>query len=97
MTSSAQPVRFTGTVRRFTPGASSGLAVVDVPDELVDALGGRRQMSVSGTVGGVPHTGSSMLVAGGGLCVSVRAAVLKAAGVAVGDDVELEIAAVPKG
>jgi hypothetical protein len=37
------------------------------PAELVDALGGRKQVRVQGTLGGAPYAGSGMLVAGGGL------------------------------
>lgn len=37
-----------------------------------------------------------MLVAGGGLCVGVSRAALRAAGVQLGEDVELSIASVPK-
>jgi hypothetical protein len=84
-------VVFSGRVRRWRDDKPGGLAVVDVPAELVDKLGGRRQMRVTGTLGGAPFAGSTMLVAGGGLCVGVSRAALQAAGVAVGDDVELAI------
>jgi hypothetical protein len=65
--------------------------VVDIPAGLVERLGGRRQMRVTGTCNGAEFTGSTMLVAGGGFCVGVSKAALKAAGCAVGDDVELSI------
>jgi S1-C subfamily serine protease len=71
-----------------------GLAVVDIPAALVADLGGRRQMRVIGNLNGTPFTGSTMLVAGGGLCVSVSKAALTAANAAVGDEVELSITAV---
>ena len=84
-------VRFTGQVRYWRPEASSGLAVIDVPDALVPALGGRRQRRVSGNLGGAPFAGSTMLVAGGGFCVGVSQAALRKAGLEVGDAVEVEL------
>jgi len=84
-------VEFRGRVRRFKEDAPGGLAVVDVPAELVGRLGGRRQYRVVGTVNGSGYTGSAMLVAGGGFCVSVSKAVLDAAGVGLGDDAALTI------
>ncbi len=88
------PVRFRGRVRQWREDKPGGLAVVDVPNELVAELGGRRQMRVTGTLQGAPYTGSTMLVQGGGLCVGVSRAALKTAGASVGDDVELSIARV---
>jgi NaMN:DMB phosphoribosyltransferase len=85
-------VRFRGSVRRWREDSPGGLAVVDVPAELVQNLGGRRQMRVTGTCNGAAFTGSTMLVAGGGFCIGVSKAALNAAGAAVGDEVELSIA-----
>jgi hypothetical protein len=85
-------VDFEGRVRRWREDKPGGLAVVDVPEALVADLGGRRQMRVTGTLDGSPFTGSTMLVAGGGLCVGVSKAALNAAGAAVGDDVRLTLA-----
>ena len=34
-----KPIRFAGEIRYFKPEKASGLAVVDVPDEHVGALG----------------------------------------------------------
>jgi hypothetical protein len=84
-------VTFKGRVRRWREDKPGGLAVVDVPAELVTGLGGRRQMRVSGSLNGAAFTGSTMLVAGGGLCVGVSRAALRAAGAALGEDVELSI------
>lgn len=89
-------VMFKGRVRRWREDKPGGLAVVDMPAELVDMLGGRRQMRVTGTLDGAPYTGSTMLVAGGGFCVGVSQAALKAAGAALGDEVELSITPVGK-
>lgn len=88
-------VTFSGRVRRWREDKPGGLAVVDVPAALVAELGGRRQMRVTGTLNAAPFTGSTMLVAGGGLCVGVSKAALTAAGAAVGDEVQLSIAAAP--
>ncbi|TDD64601.1 DUF1905 domain-containing protein [Jiangella aurantiaca] len=84
-------VAFTGRVRRWREDKPGGLAVVDVPAELVAELGGRRQYRVTGTIEDAPFTGSTMLVTGGGLCVGVSKAALEAAGAAVGDEVSLDI------
>jgi hypothetical protein len=78
-------------VRRWREDKAGGLAVVDIPADLVVGLGGRRQMRVTGTLNDSPFTGSTMLVAGGGLCVGVSKAALSAAEAAVGDEVRLTI------
>ena len=84
-------VTFSGRVRQWRDDKPGGMAVVDIPEHLVADLGGRRQMRMVGTLNGAAFTGSTMLVAGGGLCVGVSKASLKAAGASVGDEVELEI------
>ena len=89
-------VAFRGRVRRWREDQAGGLAVVDVPADLVAELGGRKQMRVSGTLGGAPFTGTTMLTAGGGLCVGVSKASLKTAGAAVGDEVDLAIGLIAK-
>ncbi|HSR87000.1 MAG TPA: DUF1905 domain-containing protein [Streptosporangiaceae bacterium] len=82
---------FRGRIRRWREDKPGGLAVIDIPLELVTALGGRRQMRVTGKLNGVPFTGSTMLVAGGGFCVGVSSAALRAAGVSVGDEVTVDL------
>jgi hypothetical protein len=62
-----------------------------VPDDLVERLGGRRQMRVVGKLNGVPY-GSSTMPGPWGLFLGVHKATQKAAGVAVGDIVEVEVA-----
>jgi hypothetical protein len=84
-------VAFQGRVRRWREDKPGGLAVVDIPADLVGELGGRRQYRVAGSLDGTPFSGSTMLVAGGGFCVGVSKAALKAAGVDVGDDVAVEL------
>ena len=88
----AGPVTFRGRVRRWDESKPGGLAVVDIPAELVPGLGGRRQYRVEGTLNGAPFGGSTMLVAGGGFAVGVSKAALAAAKATVGDEVELVIA-----
>jgi len=82
---------FRGRIRRWREDKPGGLSVIDIPLELVAELGGRRQTRVAGTLNGVPFTGSTMLVAGGGFCVGVSRAALKASGVSVGDDVDVRL------
>ena len=84
-------IEFRGTVRRWREDKPGGLAVVDVPAELVAELGGRKQLRVTGTLNGAEFTGSTMLVAGGGFCVGVSKAALAAGAAAVGDEVVLAI------
>jgi hypothetical protein len=84
---------FSGRVRQWREDKPGGLAVVDIPADLVADLGGRRQTRVTGHLNGSPFTGSTMLVAGGGFCVGVSKAALKAAGAGVGDEVQLSIQA----
>jgi Domain of unknown function (DUF1905) len=84
-------IEFRGRVRRWREDKPGGLAVVDIPADLVADLGGRRQLRVTGTLQGGPFTGSTMLVAGGGFCVGVSRAALTAAGASVGDEVELRL------
>jgi hypothetical protein len=86
-------VAFSGRVRQWRDDKPGGLAVVDIPPALVADLGGRRQMRVTGDLNGTQFTGSTMLVAGGGLCVGVSKAALAAAYVAVSDEVQLSITA----
>ena len=85
-------VTFSGRVRQWRDDKPGGLAVVDIPTDLVPDLGGRRQTRVAGTLNNGPFTGSTMLVAGGGLCVGVSKAALRSANAAVGDEVQLSLA-----
>jgi hypothetical protein len=86
-----EPIRFTGTIRYWNPEKASGLAVVDVPPDLVAALGGLRQQRVRGRIGGSDCTSSVMPAGGGRLALSVSKAMMKAAGVEVGQTAEVEI------
>ena len=88
------PIRFAGRIRHWNPERSSGLAVADIPAVHVDALGGLRQQQVRGTVGGVAFASNVMPAGGGRLALSVSKAMMKAAGVGIGDQVDFEITAV---
>jgi hypothetical protein len=87
-------VTFRARVRLWDEASGRGLAVVDVPPDMVAALGGWRQYRVTGTIAGAPFTGSGMLVAGGGYCIGVSKGALKAAGSSAGDEVEIAAARV---
>ena len=84
-------VVFRGRVRRWREDNPGGPAVIDIPLEMVPELGGRRQMRVAGSLNGVPFTGSTMLVAGGGFCVGVTRAALHAAAASVGDEADVQL------
>lgn len=89
-----EPIRFSGEVRYWNPERASGLAVVDVPPEHVEVLGGLKQQRVRGTIGGADFVSNVMPAGGGRLAMSVSKALMKAAEAAVGDAVEVEIVAV---
>jgi bifunctional DNA-binding transcriptional regulator/antitoxin component of YhaV-PrlF toxin-antitoxin module len=72
--------------------ARSGGAVVLVPAEIATALGGMKQMRVVGTVNGAPYQSSTMPYGGRGLFMGVHKATRDAAGVNVGDSVEVVVA-----
>ena len=87
-----EQIQFRGRIRHWKEDPPGGLAVIDIPADLVATLGGRRQWKVTGTVNGAAFAGSTMLVAGGGYCVGVSKAQMRSAGVGVGDEVELRLA-----
>jgi hypothetical protein len=86
-----EQIAFRGRIRHWREDPPGGLAVIDIPADLVGPLGGRRQHKVQGTLGGKAFAGSTMLVAGGGFCVGVSKAALHAAGAAVGEDVDVTL------
>jgi hypothetical protein len=91
-----EQVSFRGRIRTWREDPPGGLAVVDIPAPLVAMLGGRRQYRVAGTLVGAPFSGSTMLVTGGGFCVGVSKAAMKDANVAVGDEVDVSLAPLPR-
>ena len=85
------PILFRAPIRYWNPEKQSGLAVADVPAEHVAALGGLRQQRAHGMIGGVTFTSNVMPAGGGRLALSVSRAMMASAGVAIGDEVDLEI------
>lgn len=86
------PIRFRGQIQYFDSDAGKGLAIVLIPDELVEQLGGLKQHRVRGTVNGAAFTASTMARRPRRLCVSLNKATLIAGGLHIGDlaDVTLE-------
>jgi hypothetical protein len=88
-----EPIRFAGEIRYWKPERASGLAVVDVPSEHVQALGGLKQQRVRGTIGASDFASNIMPAGGGRLALSVSRAMMKAAGAEIGDVVDFAITA----
>jgi hypothetical protein len=86
-----EPIRFEGQVRYWSPDRAGGLAVVDIPDRHVAALGGLRQARVQGRIGEAAFTSSVMPAGGGRLALSVSKAMRTAGGVQVGETATFEI------
>ena len=89
-----EPMRFTTTIRFWNPEKASGLAVADLPESHISAIGGLKQQKVRGTMGGAKFTSNVMPAGGGRLALSVSKAMMKDAGVSIGDDVDVEITGV---
>jgi hypothetical protein len=70
--------------------ARGGGAVVLIPPDVTVALGGLKQMRVFGTVNGVDYRSSTMPYRGG-FYLGVHKATREAAGVEVGDEVEVTV------
>jgi hypothetical protein len=85
-------MRFRGKVRYFRPALESGLAVMDIPQEVSAHLGGLKQMRVQGTLNGLEFTSNTMPAGSGVLALSLSKKLLDAAGLKVGAsaDVDLE-------
>jgi hypothetical protein len=84
-------IRFKSRVRHWNPDAASGLAVADIPGDEIPKFGGLRQQRVRGTVGGMKFASNVMPAGGGRLAVSMSKAILTAAGIGVGDEVDFVI------
>lgn len=84
-------LKFSGGIRYWNPEKGSGLAVVDVPAEHVQALGGLKQQRVHGTIGPAEFTSSIMPAGGGRLALSVSKAMMQSAGVTIGETAEFAI------
>jgi hypothetical protein len=87
-------VRFSGQIRYWNPEKPGGLAVTDIPAEHIATFGGLKQQRVRGSIGGSQFASNVMPAGGGRLALSVSKAMMKAAGVGVGDEVEIAITAV---
>jgi hypothetical protein len=74
----AGPYRFQGVIE----AARGGGAVVLVPSDVAEALGGLRQMRVFGTLDGVEYRSSTMPYRGG-LYIGVHKATRQAAGAGI--------------
>jgi Domain of unknown function (DUF1905) len=94
--SGVKPIRFTGEIRYWNPERASGLAVVDVPDAAAEALGGLKQQRVHGTIEAADFVSNVMPAGGGRLALSVSKAMMKSAGIAIGDKANVEIIRVGK-
>jgi len=87
-------MRFTTTIRYWNPEKASGLAVADIPEAHIPALGGLKQQKVRGTIAGADFASNVMPAGGGRLALSVSKAMMKDAGATIGDVVEVGITGV---
>jgi bifunctional DNA-binding transcriptional regulator/antitoxin component of YhaV-PrlF toxin-antitoxin module len=67
-----------------------GAAVALIPPEVTEALGGLKQMRITGTLNGTPFRSSTMPYRGA-FYLGVHKATRQAAGVDIGDEVELTV------
>ena len=89
-----EPIRFTGTIRYWDATKGSGLAVVDIPGEQVQALGGLKQQRARGSFAGADFASSVMPAGSGRLVLSVSKAMMAASKLTIGDDAEVEISGI---
>ena len=82
---------FRSTIRYWRPEQASGLAVADIPGELIAALGGLKQQRVRGTINGAEYISNVMPAGGGRLALSVSQKMMRAARVSPGDAADFEI------
>jgi hypothetical protein len=76
------------TFRAELTRAGGGGHLVGVPDEVVEALGGKGRTPVQATFNGVPYRGSVVRM-GGSFCIGVTKAVIADAGAEPGDLLEV--------
>lgn len=76
--------------RTVIEAAVGGGAAAQIPTDVTEALGGKKQMRVTGTLNGYPIRTSTMPYRGG-FYVGLHKAAREAAGVQIGDQVELEL------
>jgi hypothetical protein len=85
-------MRFDAVIAHADADWRGGGALVELPPDVIAALGGLKQMRVLGTVNGVAYQSSTMPMGEGRLCMGVHKATRQAAGVDFGDQVRVEIA-----
>jgi hypothetical protein len=85
-TAESDGLRFRGVIE----AARGGGAVVLVPPQIGAALGGNKQMRVFGTLNGVEYRSSTMPYRGA-FYMGVHKATREAAGVAIGDEVDVTV------
>jgi hypothetical protein len=90
-TTDIDPLRFTAPIRYWNPEKASGLAVADVPAELIPSMGGLKQGRVRGTINAVDFVSNTMPAGGGRLALSVSKAMMVSAGVGVGQSADFEV------
>lgn len=79
--------RFTGRVE----SGGGGGAYIELPPEVHAELGAGFRFRVTGRLNGVDFASSTMAMGGGRICVGLHKATRKAAGVEIGDEIELEL------
>jgi hypothetical protein len=82
---------FRATIRYWKPEQSGGLAVADIPAELIAKLGGLKQMRVLGTINGIAYVSNVMPAGSGRLALSVSRQMMRSAGASVGDEADFEV------
>lgn len=80
--------RFVGELT--SSGRGSGGHLVEVPEDVVQALGGGGRIAVRATFNGIPYRGSVVRM-GGLTCIGVTKAVMAEAGLGVGDRVDVVV------
>lgn len=81
-------VRFRAELRRTDRGGGGHL--VEVPAEVVEALGGGGRIPVNATFNGIPYRGSIVRM-GGGPCLGVLKSIVEEAGVDYGDTLDVVV------
>ena len=84
-------MKFSATVRYFRPQLKSGLAVMDIPKDVTEKLGGLKQMKVTGNVNGFAFQSNTMPAGGGVLALSLSKKLLGEAGLDIGQKAEVDI------
>ena len=88
------PIRFVAKIRYWDPAKSGDLAIVDIPDDHIDALGGLKQQRARGSLAGAAFASSVMPAGKGRLALSVSKAMMTASHLDVGDVADVEISGI---